>query len=414
MLKTLRATMSAFAQIAQHLNRDEFNALVRKHGHDKGAKGFSSWAQFLSMVFAQIAGCDSLRSIQNAFKSLMGEHNHLGLPPDPVAKSTLACANEKRPAKMFEELFYKTCDRLSRLMRPGSTRRFKFKSPLRLVDSTTIELCLQMYDWALYKTAKGAVKPRLGLDGETRLPGWAFISTGKMADVKALPLLDDSSFLPRGSIVVLDRGYIDYDRFHRWCLSGVDFVTRAKDNMAFDVLESRGLAAPVGRPQATGQDAKPRSRVLADLIIRLSGKSSFEKCPDTLRMVRYWDEDGKREFAFLTSNMSLAAGTIARICKERWAIESFFKCLKQNMVVKSFLGTSFNAVMTQIWISLITLMLMRHLKFLCAEGWALSVFLSIVRLTLMTHVNLLGLIEHLADKGRPPPILAGGPVNRLF
>ena len=234
-----------------------------------------------------------------------------------MSKSTLAYANEHRPAEFYEALFKATYARLSSLMQPESSRKFQFKNPLRIVDSTTIDLCLETYDWALYKRTKGAVKLHLGLDGETHLPGWAYISNGKMADVKALPLIDDSTFLPKGSIVALDRGYIDFAHFHRWCDRGVYFVTRAKDNRAYTVVESRDVPAPVGRPQTTGEDAKPRSKVLEDLIIQLSGKQSFAKCPDNLRIVKYWDEDGKREFSFLTNNMKLAAVTIARIYKER-------------------------------------------------------------------------------------------------
>jgi putative transposase len=324
-----------------------------------------------------------------------------------VSRSTLAYANEHRPAEVYEAYFYFMYDRLSRLMSPKARRKFGLKNPFRIVDSTTIQLCFTAFDWAHYRTNKGAMKIHLGLDGETHLPGWATITIGKTHDVKALRKLDDSTFLPKGSIVALDRGYIDYDRFRKWCENGISFVTRAKDNMAFRVLENREVPALVGRPRTAELAGNPRSRVLSDQIVQLSGKQSFEKCPDNLRLVRYWDEDGKREFTFLTNNMKLAPVTIAKLYKERWNIESFFKCLKQNTIVKSFLGTSFNAVKTQIWISLISVMLMKYLKCLCAEGWTLSNFLDMVRLYLMKRVNLLALIERLSEPERPPPSRGG-------
>lgn len=397
----------------QHFKPAEFNELVALYNHEKGAKGFTSWAQFIGMLFGQISGCDSLRSIQNGLNSLRGELNHLGLPPNPVPKSTLAKANELRPAEMYEALFYRMYGRLSSQIQPDAHRKFHFKNPLRLVDSTTINLCHEMFEWAKYKANKGAVKLHMGLDGETHLPGWAFISNGKMADVKAIPLLEASTFLPKGSIAAFDRGYVDSSLFHRWTERGITFVTRPKENMAFRVVENRDVPLPVGRPQTPGTPDKPRSKVLGDQIIQFTGKQSFAKCPDNLRLVRYWDEEGKREFAYLTNNMKLSPVTIAQIYKERWAIESFFKCLKQNMIVKSFLGCTENAVKTQLWISLISLMLMMHLKFLCAKGWALSNFLAMVRLYLTAHVNLLSLIKHLNEPKKPPP-MQEGEVNQLF
>jgi putative transposase len=235
-----------------------------------------------------------------------------------------------------------------------------------------------------------------------------------MADVKVLPMLDDSAFLPKGAIIVLDRGYIDFAHFHRWCDKGIYFVTRAKANMAYEVVEERAVPAPVGRPVTTDrEDIQPKSRVLSDRIIKLTGKQSIEKCPDNLRLVSYWDEQDKREFTFLTNNFKFSPITIAKIYKERWAIETFFKCLKQKMKVKSFMGTSFNAVKTQIWISLICLMLMMYLKYLSAKNWALSNFLAIVRLYLTSHVDLLALIENL-ETWRSPPLIGGPVPGRLF
>jgi putative transposase len=239
------------------LHREELNALAYKRGHDKGANGLSSRARLLSRVFAQIAGRGSLRAVQKAFKPLAGERGHLGPPPGPVAKSTLARANEKRPAKILEEIFYKTRGKPSRRMRPGSTRRLKLKSPLRLVDSTTVELRFQTRDLPLRKTAKSAVKPRLG--SRRRDPRRPAGPTSRTARWPApMPCRISTTPLSKGAIVVLDRGCVDCDRFHSRRRRGAAFVTRAKESIACDALESRGLTAPDGKPQTTGQDAKPR------------------------------------------------------------------------------------------------------------------------------------------------------------
>jgi hypothetical protein len=307
MAKRKRCTITGFAQILRLLNRIIFNKFVEKHGHEKDARGFSSWDQFVSLLFAQSGNFDSLREIENGLASFGPELNHLGLSKAP-SRSTLAHANKNRPPEMYEDLFHHIYQTLSRKMPTSPQRKgFRFKSPVFSLDSTIIELCLESYDWAYYRTSKGACKLHTLLNNRNHLPCWAHISDGKMHDVKALPLLDGFDEIGRGAIVVVDRGYIDFAHFDHWTRRGVNFVTRTKQGMAFDTVEELPVPAPVGRPRAVPEEAPPKSRVLSDKTVACKTRQSAAKYPGHMRVVRFWDEDEHREFEFLTNNFKLAA-----------------------------------------------------------------------------------------------------------
>lgn len=376
-------TASLFSQLLQQVPRNEFAALVNKHQAERNAKGFTCWAQFTAMLFCQLAHADSLREICNGLACCLGKLTHLGIKRCP-SKSNLSYANVHRPAALYEDLFWTMTDRFRAQGHLGSRRhKFRFKNKLLSLDSTTISLCLSLFPWAQFRRAKGGVKAHVLLDHDDYMPSYVLISKAKMHDAKVLALLR----LNAGSIVAMDRAYNDYKQFARWSEAGVYFVTRMKDNAVYEVVEKREL--PLHR------------NILSDEIILLSGAQAQKKCPHKLRRIVVWDADNEREIVLLTNHLDFGATTIADIYKERWQIELFFKALKQNLKVKSFVGTTENALRIQIWTALLALLLLRWLHHLSKAGWSLSNLASMLRLNLFTYRNLR---DWLDDPFNTPPL----------
>ena len=375
---------SLFSQLLQHFPRAEFAGLVKKHAAERYAKGFTCWTQFVAMLFCQLARADSLREICNGLSCCQGKLVHLGVHTSPN-KSTLAYANEHRPAALFEDLFWTA---LARFREQGGTggrkASFRFKNKLLSLDSTTITLCLDLFPWAKFRRAKGGVKAHVLLDHDDYLPSWVLITEAKQHDIKPARLLS----LNPGSIVAMDRAYNDFGLFGTWTSNGVFFVTRLKEGTAYETVDSRPL------PQ--------KSNVRADEIIRLTSDKAQEKCPHPLRRVVVWDEPNQREIVLLTNHLDFGATTIAAIYKDRWAVELFFKALKQNLKVKTFVGTSENALRIQIWTALIAILLLKWLHHLSRAGWSLSNMASMLRLNLFTYRALL---EWLHNPFGTPPIV---------
>lgn len=373
---------SCFAQALSLIRRTNFGRAVRKHDGEKGSKGFTCWDQFVSMLFCQLGAAHSLREIYGGLATALRKLVHLGVRAAPP-KSTLAYANRHRPWQIFEAVFYDVlfeCRQLAEMKK----RPFRFKNPLMSLDSTTIDLCLSMYDWAKFRRAKGAVKLHLLLDHQGHLPCWALITDGKTHDVRAARTLSFAS----GTIVAMDRGYVDYTLFARWTEAGVYFVTRAKENMAHETVESRDV---------TG-------RILSDEIIRLTGLKAEETCPHPLRRVTIWDEEKERQIVFLTNIMHLAASTVAAIYKDRWQIELFFKAIKQNLKIKSFVGTSENAVKTQIWTALIAMLILKFMQLKSTFNWSLSNLAAMFRMNLLTYRDLWKWLDNpFGIPPNPPP-----------
>lgn len=332
--KTIVHVASLFNQLLQHFPRTEFAALVKKHDAERAAKGFTCWTQLVAMLFCQLGRADSLREICNGLGCCLGRLVHLGIGKAP-RRSTLSYANQHRPAALFEDLFWTALARFrDQQALGGRQHKFRFRNKLLSLDSTTISLCLTLFPWAKFRRAKGGVKAHLLLDHEDYLPAYVLLTEAKRSDVK----LADAFALHPGSIVAMDRGYTDYALFARWTLAGVFFVTRLKDNAVFSVEAE--LAVPEKR------------HIRADQIIRLAGVQAQSNCPGPLRRVVVWDADHQREIVLLTNLFEFGATTIAAIYKERWKIELFFKALKQNLTVKTFVGTSENALRIQIWTAL--------------------------------------------------------------
>jgi transposase len=308
---------SLFSQLLQKVPRDVFNGLIQKHGSERYAKGFSSWTQLVAMLFSQLAHADSLREICNGLACCEGKLVHLGIPLAP-RRSTLAYANEHRPAAMFEALFWKVLERFrGQGMLGGRKHPFRFKNRLLSLDSTTISLCLSLFPWAKYRQAKGGVKLHVLLNHDDYLPEYALLTDARRHDIGPARQIS----LHPGSIVVVDRGYTDFALFGRWCREGIFWVTRMKDGTAYVVEQERD------RPQGHS--------ILADEVITLDGAGAQDKCPDRLRRIVVWDADQQRQIEILTNHLEFGATTLAKIYRERWQIEIFFKALKQNLKVKT-------------------------------------------------------------------------------
>lgn len=374
---------SLFSQLLEAVPRNEFARLVRKHHAEYGAKGFTCWTQFVAMLFCQVAHADSLREICNGLRCCLGKLVHLGVGRGP-SKSNLSYANQRRPAELYEDLFWSMLDRFRAQGHPGvRKRRFKFKNKLLSLDSTTISLCLNLFPWAQFRRAKGGVKAHVLLDHDDYMPSYILLTPAKVHDAKILAKLH----LNEGSIVAMDRAYIDYVQFARWTLARVYFVTRMKANAVYDVIERRNV------PQ--------HRNILSDEIIQLTGQQAQKKCPHLLRRIVVWDEKNERELVLLTNHLEFGATTIADIYKERWQIELFFKLLKQNLKIKSFVGTSENALRIQIWTALITLLLLKWLHHLSKMDWSLKQLAAMLRLNLFTYRNLR---DWLDDPFETPPL----------
>lgn len=359
---------SMFTQALSLINRNEFARAVHQLGAEKAAKGFRCWDQFVAMMFCQLAGANSLREICGGLATSMGKLKHLGLEQAP-SRSTLSYANGKRPWQLYEKTFHNLLGYAQGLA-DKQQRKFRFKNPLYSIDASTIDLCLSIFDWAKFRQTKGAVKLHLMLNHQGYLPSYACISDGKCHEIKIARKLD---FAP-GTIVAMDRGYIDYELFQHWTEEKIWFVTRTKKNMAYQLIEKRELPS--------------RGNVLSDEIIEFTKDQAKIKCPAPMRKVTVWDKENEREIVLLTNHMDFAASTISAIYKDRWQIESFFKTIKQNLKIKTFVGTSENAVKTQIWTALICILVLKILQMRSKFGWSLSNLTALLRLNLLTYRDL--------------------------
>ena len=381
---------SIFSQILQLIPRLEFESAVRRHEAERHARGFSCWGQFIAMLFCQLGHAKSLREICGGLAASEGKLRHLGLPTAP-ARSTLAYANEHRPWQLqqtiFEQLLTKC--QTSAASQPGTRKKskFRFKNPLLSLDATVIDLCATMFDWAKFRLTKGAVKLHLLLDHNGYLPSFAVISEGKKHEVRVARQMQ---FAP-GAILVFDRGYTDYLWFTNLTQQAVYFVTRLKENADYGVLEKREV------PQRRGV---LRDEVIFFYKLAQAGQDAY------FRRIEFYDEERDRVLVFLTNHLELAAATVAAVYKERWQIELFFRALKQSLRVKTFVGTSANALKTQLWTALIAMLLVKYLQLRSTFGWSLSNLVALLRQQLFVYRDLWTWID---DPFQPPPISASLP-----
>ena len=357
---------SIFSQILKFFPRTVFDAAVAHHQGEKHAKGMTCWSQFVALLFCHLGGARSLREIIGGLAASEGKLRHLGIDRAPT-RSTLAYANQHRPWQIYQEVFQQlltVCQSDAQSLK----RRFRFRHPLLSLDSTLISVCVSMFDWASYVQTKGAVKLHLVLNHQGYLPQYAVISDGKTADVRVAQQME---FAP-GTMLVMDRGYADHGWWRTLTLGGVYFVTRLKDSTGYAILAEREV---------------PAGTILRDEeIVLLSEKNHSE--PMRLRRIEMWVEEKQDTLVFVTTHRKLAASTIAAIYKDRWQIELFFKAIKQSLRIKTFIGTSENAVHIQIWTALIAMLMVRYLQLRSTWQWSLSNLFALLRQQLFVYRDL--------------------------
>jgi putative transposase len=364
---------TVFSQLLKLVPRHEFETLANQHHEGRKLRKLTRWSQFVAMALAQLSGRSSLRDVVSNLSAQASKLYHLG--SSSVTRSSLARVNEKQPSELYEALFAKL---LSRCQGLAPRHGFHFKNKLYSLDASTIDLCLSVFPWAKFRTTKGAVKLHVGLDHDGLLPAFMTITDGKTHDITAARTLT----LPKGSIVVFDRGYTDYAWYNQLNSQAIFFVTRQRKNACYRVTERRKVDKSKG--------------LTSDQSIELTGAKA-KHCPIALRRIGFKDAETGVQYYFLTNNFRLAASTIAEIYKARWQIELFFKWIKQNLKIKSFLGTSRNAVMTQIWIAVCVFLLLAYLKFVSKIGGSTQQILRLLQLNLFERRDLLALL-----RGDPP------------
>ena len=349
----------------QMFPRFEFQKAVSETKAEYHARGFTSWNHFVAMLFGQLAGQDSLRGIEAGLATQSKTLYHLGI--GPTHRSTLAYANEHRTHELFKKVFL---NMLSKCEPLAPKHKFRFKNPLHSIDATTIDLCLSLYNWAKFRAKKGAVKLHVKLNHSGYLPAFAVMTTGKVHETKVAPSIP----LDKGDVAIFDKGYTDFSWYKSLDDKGVFFVTRLKRNARYDVVERK--------------DVSRFKYIYSDQILKLKGFYSKQKYPDKLRRIRSKDPDTGKIITILTNNFIWSARTIARIYKERWQIELFFKCVKQQLKVKSFVGTSQNALLSQLWVALIAYLLLSYLKLKSTFSWSIYTLCSILPTNIFARRNL--------------------------
>lgn len=328
------------SQILKLVPRHEFEALANAYHKGRKFRTASRWSQFVAMTMGQLSGRQSLRDVVDNVSAQQQRLYHLGTAK--LSRSNLSRINEAKPYQLYEALFgvlLKRCQSLA----PG--HGFRFKNELYSLDASTIDLCLSLFPWASFRKAKGGIKLHVAMNHKGNLPEFVSITDARQHEVSKGRCFD----FPKGSIVAFDRGYADYEWYKTLTDKDVYFVARLKSNAKIRVLKRNKIIKESG--------------VTSDQTIEFTGVMASKRCPIRLRRIGYRDAETGKRYVFITNNFSLAASTIAKIYKSRWQIELFFKWIKQNLKIKSFMGTSKNAVLTQIWIALCVYLLIAYLKF---------------------------------------------------
>ena len=298
--------LTLFSQIIQKIDRTIFIKLVKTHSSDKFNKGMDTWTHLVAMLFPQFAKIHSLRDISNGLRSISGNLNHLGIKTVP-SKSSLSYQNKNRSADLFRDLYYELYQKLTKQAKFKQVK-FRIKSKIHLLDSTTISLCLSLYDWAKYKTTKGAIKLHTLLDYDRFLPSYIHITNGKVADNKGATEIA----IPTNSVVVADRFYQDFSLLNKWDSNNIIFVVRCRENLQYDKLYEKEL--PENRHQ----------HILIDEIIELKRDKTKNKYSKRLRRIAVYHEENHNVIEIITNNFSWTANTISELYKARWQVEIFF------------------------------------------------------------------------------------------
>jgi len=377
---------SIFSQVLKLFSRGDFEKAVEEHQAERHARGFTSWGQFIAMLFCQLGRAHSLREICGGLACCEGQLKHLGVPVAPK-KSTLAYANEHRPWELYRTVFEQTLFKCRELVASqGGRKKFRFKNKLMSLDGSIIDLSVSMFDWAKYRRTKGAIKLHLLLDHDGYLPSFAVVSEGKRSEIKVARTL---RFEP-GTILAVDRGYNDYEWFRELTEEEVYFVTRMKEKAVYEVKEELQV------PQ--------NSNVVSDQLICFPRLAREGEEPVLFRRVEIWDAEKQASIVFLSNLLAFGATTIAAIYKDRWRVELFFKALKQTRKIKTFVGTSANAVRTQVWTALIAMLVLKYLQLKSTFSWSLSTLAALLRQQLFFYRDLWVWLD---DPFQAPPALTG-------
>lgn len=372
---------SIMNQLLQIFPRDEFQVEVNKTNAEFHARGFASWDQFVAMLFCQLADAQSLREIEGGLASCGGRLEQWGVIKPPN-RSTLAYANRHRPWQLYQNVFYRTLERCRSEL--GNKTRFRFKNPLLSIDSSVVTLCAEMFPWATWSRQKGAVKLHLTLNHAGYLPEALVITTGKYSELT----IARRQQYAKGTILVMDRGFLHFRWFRQLDQNGVYFVTRIKSDTRYQVVEQRRVSG---------------GNIIADDLVRTTSRRSRKRYSKMLRLITLQTEDGQR-LQFLTNHMKLSAATIAEIYKDRWQIEVFFKLIKQNLRIQSFIGSSANAVWSQIWSAMIAMLLIKFLQLKSKAAWSFSNLTYFLRMHLLVYRDLWEwLDEPFTSPPQPPP-----------
>ena len=385
--QTMKQVTTMLGELVKIFPRYEFEKLEKQHQSNHYTKYYTGWQQLITLLYAQIGGHDSLRGIQTSLGVHFKKWYHLGLTD--IKRSTLSDAMKSRPHQIYEGLFYKLLDKC-RSVTPD--HKFRFKNPLFSMDATVIDLCLSVFPWAAYRQRKGAIKLHYLYDHRGSLPAFMVMSDGKSHDVRVARSEEKLDFhLLPDSIISFDRAYIDFKWLYTLDQRKVWFVTRSKSTIQYRII---GQHQPITNKQVT-RDEK------IELVI----DGTRAKYPKAFRRVCYTDPDTGKEYEFITNNMKLAASTIAAIYKSRWQIETFFRWIKQNLKIKSFLGTSQNAVLTQIWIAMCYYLLLSYIKFQTKYRHSLQELTRMIAAVVMEQrllIDILSLKEQSLKKAREP------------
>ena len=351
-------------QLIAFLPRYEFDALAKVHHVGQKFRSYSRWSQFLAMMIGQLSSRKSLRDITDNLKAQGKRLYHLGMKK--TSKATLARVNAEQPATLYQMLFARL---LSRCQLTAPKHKFSFQGKLYLLDATVITLCLSVFPWAEFRQKKGAIKLHMGLDADGYIPAFMDMTSGKVHEINWAKTLK----LPNGSFVCFDRGFTDYAWYNDLTMHSIFFVTRLKSNADVEYLLKRAGRKSPG--------------ITNDQAIRLKGVK------EPLRLVAYTDAETGVEYRFVTNAHHLKAQEVAAIYKERWQIELFFKWIKQNLKIKTFLGTSSNAVLTQVWIALCVYLLVAYLNFKAKLGSSMQQILRVLQLNLFARRDLIELFK---------------------
>ena len=387
----MNSGQTVFRQLLQYLPRHEFNVCVSRYHGEYWAKSFSTFDQFLCLGYAQLSGRDSLRDIETCLNSHRDKLYHVGFR-GTVSRTTLADSNERRDWRIFQDFGHVLIGIAQRLYR-NEPLVIELKQPLFAFDSTTIDLCLTLFPWAEFRKTKAAVKMHTLIDLRGSIPTFVAVTVGKMHDVKML----DEMPVTEDAIYTMDRGYVDYARLFAIHKQGAFFVVRAKVNLRYQRLYSSPKDKDAG--------------IRADQVITLATQKAKKGYPEKLRRVSYFDKERDKRLVFLTNHFDITAKTVADIYKQRWQVELFFKWIKQHLRIKSFYGTSINAVKSQIWVALCIYLLVAIAKKRLGIECSLYTFLQIVEVNLFEKKPISAMVAEALKRNQDP---IGGDQLKLF